>query len=213
MNRFAVVLCFALLPLQVSRAQDVGTIAGVVTDQVTGAPLGGARVTVPGTRFTVTTGPDGRFVIDGVPTGPVTVRVIRIGYGSSEQTLTVLAAGTTSADFQLQAQAVSLQEQVVVGYGEQQRQNVTGAVASVTAEDFVQGPARDAAALVAGRIAGLAVIQPSGNPTATAEIQLRGITTIQGPRSPLVLVDGVPGDLQTVPAGDIESVSVLKDGS
>src|SRR5919106_4312225 len=97
MNRFAVVLCFALLPLQVSRAQDVGTIAGVVTDQVTGAPLGGARVTVPGTRFTVTTGPDGRFVIDGVPTGPVTVRVIRIGYGSGGQKPTVLPAGTHHA--------------------------------------------------------------------------------------------------------------------
>ena len=108
---------------------------------------------------------------------------------------------------------MELEGLVVVGYGTQRRETVTGAVASVSSDQFVQAPARDAASLVAGKIAGLAVTTPSGDPRSGTEISLRGTTTLQGPRNALVLIDGVPGNLETVAPQDIESIDVLKDGS
>ena len=86
-------------------------------------------------------------------------------------------------------------------------------MSSVDAADFVQAPARDAASLIAGKVPGLAVTTPSGDPTSGTEISLRGVTTLQGPTSPLVLIDGVPGNLNTVAPQDIQSISVLKDAS
>jgi TonB-dependent SusC/RagA subfamily outer membrane receptor len=108
---------------------------------------------------------------------------------------------------------MQLQSVVVVGYGTQRRESVIGAVASATTADFVVGPARSAASLIAGKLPGLAVVTPNGRPGAEPEIQLRGITTIRGNRSPLVLIDGVPGNLSTVAPEDVEAISVLKDGS
>lgn len=213
MKHTAVVVFLALLPLELVRAQDVGQISGLVTDQVTGVPLAGAEVTIPGTRVAVTTGPDGRFLIETVPPGQATLRVRRIGYGSSEQTAAVTAGATATVEFTLPPQAVPLEELVVVGYGQQQREDITGAVTRVTSDQFVQAPARDAGSLITGKIAGLAIVTPSGDPRRGTEIMLRGTTTIRGPRGALVLVDGVPGSFETVAPQDIESVDVLKDGS
>jgi TonB-linked SusC/RagA family outer membrane protein len=213
MKRAAVVLWCALLPLQLGRAQGVGTVAGVVTDQVTNAPVAGARVTIASTGLAVATGPDGRFMLPSVPVGETTVRVRLIGYASAEQTVTVTAGGTATADFQLQPQAVELEAVVAVGYGSQRREDITGAVASVTSEQFVHAPARDIASLVVGKISGLTVNTPSGDPAAGTEILLRGFGTLNASTSPLVLVDGVPGDLKTVAPQDVASVDVLKDAS
>jgi TonB-linked SusC/RagA family outer membrane protein len=213
MNRVAVVLLLALLPLQIGRAQEVGKVSGLVTDSATAVPLPGVQVTIVGTRLAAVTGPDGRFLIEGAAVGSVTVRARIIGYGAAAHVVVVTAEGTATADFQLARQAIELESQVVVGYGTLRREELTGAVADIRSEDFIQGPARDAATLIAGRVPGLAVTRPSGNPTSTAEIQLRGVTTINGSRSPLVVVDGVPGDLQSVAAQDIAAISVLKDGS
>jgi TonB-dependent starch-binding outer membrane protein SusC len=213
MKRLAVVLLAALFPLQRARAQEVGALAGVVTDQATNAPLAGAQVSLVGTRLAATTGADGRFLLPNVPLGQAFVRVRLIGHGSAEQAVTVRAGETAVADFRLQPQALELEGLVVVGYGTQRRGEVTGAVGSVTSDQFVQGPARDAASLIAGKVAGLAVTTPSGDPRSGTEISLRGTTTIQGPRNALVLIDGVPGNLETVAPQDIESIDVLKDGS
>jgi TonB-linked SusC/RagA family outer membrane protein len=214
MKPAAVVLLLALLPLQIGRAQEAGSIAGVVTDKLTRTPLAGAHVTVAGTRFEAATGVDGRFTIADVPPGTYRLSVRLIGYPlQAVDSVTVTAGATATVDVQLQRQAVELEAQVVVGYGTQRRGDVTGAVASVTADQFVQAPARDAASLIAGKIAGLAVTTPSGNPRSGTEISLRGTTTIQGPTSPLVVVDGVPGSLETVAPQDIETMDVLKDGS
>src|SRR5437867_4139644 len=196
-----------------AHAQEVGKVAGTVTDRATGAPLAGAQVTVVGTRLVVVTDAAGHFSLDAVPAGTVALRARTIGYGSAEQSMSVGTGEAATADFQLQPQAVELEGVVVVGYGTQRRDAITGAVASVTSDQFVEAPTRDAASLIAGKIPGLAVTTPSGNPTAGTEITLRGTPTIQGPRSPLVLVDGIPGNLSTVAPQDIESIDVLKDGS
>jgi TonB-linked SusC/RagA family outer membrane protein len=213
MNRLTVVLLCAFFPVQVLLGQEVGTLSGIVTDKATGAALAGAQVVVVGTRLSAATARDGRFSIEAVPVGTATVRVRLIGFGSAEQTVAVAAAEPASVDFVLSPQAVELEGVVVVGYGTQQRGDITGAVGSVSADQFVQAPARDAASLIAGKVAGLAVTTPSGDPRSGTEISLRGAITLSGNRSPLVIVDGIPGSLNTVAPQDVEDISVLKDGS
>jgi len=203
--------------VQVARGQEVGPevgkVSGIVTDKATGAALAGAQVVVVGTRLSAATDRDGRFSMDAVPVGTATVRVRLIGYGSIEQTVAVTSAEPATVDFILSRQAVELEGVVVVGYGTQQRGDITGAVGSVSADQFVQAPARDAASLIAGKIAGVSVTTPSGDPRAGTEISLRGAITLSGSRSPLVIVDGIPGSLSTVAPQDIDDISVLKDGS
>src|SRR6185369_2883187 len=193
-------------------AQARGQITGLVRSEA-GVPVPGAEVTVVGTQLRAITAANGRYTIANVPEGPRVVRVAVLGYATVETPVTIDARNPSVLDITIVADAIALKEVVVVGYGTQRKETVTGAVASVTSADFVKGPARDAASLIAGKLPGLAISQPSGNPTSTAQIQLRGRTTIQGPTNPLVLVDGVPGSLQTVAPEDIDAISVLKDGS
>jgi TonB-dependent starch-binding outer membrane protein SusC len=212
-TRTTVAVALALVCASGVSAQATGSIVGSVVDRQTMAPVEGAHVQVLGTDAAVLANREGRFVLPRVPVGTVTLRVRSIGYASAEQTVTVGDGATVTQDIQLQPQAVALEGLVVVGYGTQRREEITGAVASVSADQFVAGPARNAASLIVGRIPGLAVTTPSGDPRANPQISLRGITTVRGSRSPLVLIDGIPGSLATVAPQDIESIDVLKDGS
>jgi TonB-linked SusC/RagA family outer membrane protein len=204
---------FVLASAAQASAQTTGEITGTVVDLASGQPLAGAQISITGTSLGAAVGQSGNFTIANVPAGRRVVRAQRIGYGPAEDTVQVTAGQPVTVAFRLQPQAVSLQVMVVVGYGEQQREDITGAVASVTSDKFNEGPARDAASLIAGKVPGLSVTTASGDPTQGTEINLRGVTTISGPRNPLILVDGVPGDLQTVAPQDIASIDVLKDGS
>lgn len=194
-------------------AQATGEITGAVVDSTTGQPLPGAQLLIPSTEIGAGVNDEGRFRLRNVPAGVTTVRVQRIGYAPEEQTVTVTAGGTTTANFRMLPQAVVLKEVVAVGYGTQRREQITSAVSSVTSDEFLEAPARDAASLIAGKVPGLSVTTPTGDPTEGTEIMLRGTTTLDGPTEPLVLIDGVPGDLNTVAPRDIESISVLKDAS
>ena len=106
-----------------------------------------------------------------------------------------------------------LNDVVVVGYGTQRKEELTSSVASVKAENFVQASSVDAASLVRGKIAGLTVVQADGNPLSTSQIMLRGVTTLASSSSPLVIIDGVEGNLNDVSPNDIDQIDVLKDGS
>lgn len=194
-------------------AQATGSVTGTVVDVETMQPLAGAQVFVPGTRLGTLVNSEGRFLIVGVPTGEQTVRVELIGYGSGEMTVTVPPDGSAVAEFQLQPQAVAMEELVVTGYGTQRREDLTGAVVGVSVDEFVQVPPLDAASLVKGKIAGLVVNTTTGNPAANQEISLRGFGTFEASTNPLIIVDGVPGTLETVAPQDIESIDVLKDAS
>ena len=200
-----------LLPIAVE-AQTTGQITGVVTSDL-GQPLAGVQVSVRGTRLSTQTSDNGRYILVNVPAGQQVVETLFIGFAAQTLPVTVVAGTPAILDIKLQTRAVALDQIVVVGYGTQRREEITGAVASVTANDFVAGPAKDAAQLIAGKIPGLAVVTPTGDPTSTTQISLRGRTTLQGPTNPLVLIDGVPGGLSTVAPQDIESITVLKDGS
>ena len=105
-------------------------------------------------------------------------------------------------------------EVVVIGYGTQRKGDVTSSVASVKADNFVKGAVKDVGQLIQGKVAGLAITNPNGDPTGSTQIRLRGTNTIGGANTaPLVLIDGIPGELGTVAPEDVESVDVLKDGS
>lgn len=106
-----------------------------------------------------------------------------------------------------------LEEVVAIGYGSMKKGDVTSAIASVKSDDFIKGAVKDAAQLIQGKVAGLTISTPSGDPTEGALIMLRGNSSLLGTSDPLVLVDGVPGSLESVAPEDIESIDVLKDGS
>lgn len=183
------------------------TISGIVTDE-SGSPLSGVSVQVKGDNTGGTTDDAGRYQIQVSGESPVLLFTY-VGYLSQE----VRVDGRTSIDVRLTATETSLDAVVVVGYGTQKRERVTTAVASIRSENFVKGAVQDAAQLIRGKVAGLNVITPDANPTGTAQINLRGITTLTSGTAPLVLIDGVPGTLTTVAPEDIESIDVLKDGS
>jgi TonB-linked SusC/RagA family outer membrane protein len=123
-------------------------------------------------------------------------------------------AGKSNISIILEEETISLGEVVAIGYGTIKKGDVTSSVASVKSDEFVKGSVKDIGQLVQGKVAGLTITSPSGDPTSNTQIKLRGNTTILGTStSPLVLIDGVPGDFNTVVPEDIESVDVLKDGS
>ena len=109
---------------------------------------------------------------------------------------------------------IGLDEVVVIGYGSIRTADVTSAVVSVKPESYTQGSVRDLGQLIQGKVAGLIINTTSGNPSGNSSIRLRGNTTLHGTSTnPLILIDGVPGDFNTVSPDDIESIDVLKDGS
>lgn len=185
-------------------------IQGVITDAKTNEPLNGVSVSLKGTTQGTTTDAAGRFSIP-VPGRTAVLVVSYTGFAVQEISVTQQTANlTVKMD---QGSVTNLNEVVVVGYGTQRRGEVTSAVASVKAEDFTQGFARDAAQLIQGKVAGVSVATISGNPNANTQISLRGNNSINGASTPLVLIDGIPGGLNTVAPEDIESMDVLKDGS
>ena len=191
----------------ISEIIDYRMVTGVVTDAKTKEPLAGASVQIKNSSTGTTTDANGRFSLN--VEGSATLVVSFANYTTQEIPL----SNQTSLNISLDKEIASMNEVVVVGYGTQRRGEVTSAVSTVKAEDFTQGFARDAAQLIQGKVAGISVATPSGDPTATAQISLRGANSILGNNAPLVLIDGIPGSLNTVAPEDIESIDVLKDGS
>ena len=207
----ATLLFSLLVPLTVL-AQGTGQVTGTVTSAA-GQPVPSVQVRIRGTALGGITTSEGRYRILNVPAGSHVLQTISIGYNPIEQPIIVVADSTIVVDLRIESRSTVLGDVVVVGYGTQRREEITSAVSSIDTSNFIPGPARDAASLIAGKIPGLAVTTPSGNPTAGSQISLRGHTTIQGSTNPLVLIDGVPGNLSTLPPEDIASITVLKDGS
>lgn len=182
--------------------QNEVTVKGVVKD-ANGEAIIGARVIEKGNAKNGTvTDIDGNYTLK-VKRG-ATLTISYIGYISQE---------TKGGNIILEEDLKSLNEVVVIGYGTQKKADVTSAVVSVKAEDFTKGNFNDAGDLIKGKVAGLTITRPSGDPGATTQISLRGIATVSGNAQPLVLVDGVPGSLSSVPPENIASIDVLKDAS
>jgi len=189
-----------------STQQAQGTITGIVTDTA-GEPVIGASVLVKGQSTGAATDLDGRFSVKARIGDELSIS--SIGYKPQ----TVKITSTAPLNIVLEDHVQVMDEVVVIGYGTQKKGDVTSAVASVKAEDFTIGNNNNAGDLIKGKVAGLTITKSSGDPGAGSEISLRGIVTVSGNAAPLVLIDGVPGSLSTVPTENIESIDVLKDAS
>lgn len=207
---FIGVFAFGAVP---SWAQT-GQITGTVMDSTSGEPLPGVNVVVVGTQQGASTNAEGTYTIPNLDPGTYDLRATFIGYRERiVRDVSVSAGETTQVNFALMPGEIQLEEVVAVGYGVQREEDVTSAVASVDEQDFLAGSPRDVAALIDGQIAGLNIQQTTGDPRANSEISLRGTTTLLSSSDPLILIDGVPGDLNTVAPQQIKSIDVLKGGS
>ena len=186
--------------------QQTETCKGVVKDAM-GETVIGASVVVKGTTNGTITGIDGDFTLSGVPEGSILV-ISYVGYVTQEvkfngQPLNVI----------LKEDSQTLEEVVVVGYGVQKKANLTGAVATVNAKALESRPVSSVSAAIAGQMPGVTAIQSSGAPgSQAADITIRGKNSINA-ASPLVIVDGVPGSMNTIDPNDIETFTVLKDAA
>ena len=152
---------------------------------------------------------DGKFVLESPKANPVLV-ISFIGYATQE----VATEGKKTVKVILHEDNQLLDEVVLIGYGTQRKGDVTSSVASVKADNFVKGSVKDVGQLIQGKVAGLAITNPSGDPSGGTQLRLRGTNTIGGANTnPLILIDGIPGNFSTVAPEDVESIDVLKDGS
>lgn len=211
-------------------AQATGSVAGVVRAQDSNEPVEGAQVTVRSTNQGTITNAQGRFLLRGIPTGEQVVQVTFIGYATVTETVMVESGGTAAVDITLATDVLGLEEIVVVGYGQEKRRNVTGAISSVSPSAIANEiPAPNVENILQGRVAGVQVVQNSGNPGSAMTIRVRGTASISAGNQPLYVVDGVPmiqGDYSGMDYGgqgvdaladlnpsEIESIEILKDAS
>ncbi|WP_245975282.1 SusC/RagA family TonB-linked outer membrane protein [Deminuibacter soli] len=218
------VLCFGLTTLW---AQNK-TVSGTVKDEK-GSPIQGASVAVKGTTRGTTTNATGSFTISVKP-GTTTLVVSYVGYTSQE----IDISSSATADVSLKPETGSLNDIIVIGYGTVRKKDLTGSVASVGAKDFNKGTFTAPDQLIQGKVAGVQVLNNSGQPGGATTVKIRGSSALTGTGSPLYVVDGIPLDgrsarpalnatgLGNSPAGnplnflnpaDIASIDVLKDAS
>lgn len=185
-------------------------VAGVVRDD-TGSPVPGVNVVEKGTNNGTTTDIDGRYSLM-VSSDDATLVFSFIGYATQE----IVVGGRTTVDVSLAPDTQTLQEVVVVGYGEKKKETITGAVTSVKSADILKAPVTNLSNALAGRLPGTVFINRSGEPGYDGSIiRIRGTNTTGNP-SALVVIDGIAnrtGGLERLNPADIESITVLKDGS
>lgn len=202
------------------------TVSGTVTGDE--GPLPGVNVIVKGTSNGASTDFDGNYTIDNVGSEAV-LEFSSLGYKTQE----IAVGSQTTINVFLETDAEALDEVVVIGYGTTTVKDATGAVASVSSDDFNTGAIASAEQLIQGKVAGVQTVQSSGEPGAGIAIRIRGTNSIRSNNDPLYVVDGVPLSGAAPPEGpnvgfgssvssnplsflnpnDIESISVLKDAS
>ncbi len=222
-------LAFGPVLARPAGAQAVGSVGGTVTDSVSGAGLAGVQVTLVGSTRGGMTDANGVYLVRNVPPGNVIVRVQRLGFAAGQREVTVAPGATARADFALSPVATVLSAVVSVGYGSSRREDVTSAIASVSAADIAGSPSAGLDAALQGKAPGVQVLQNAGNPGNGISIRVRGPASINAGNQPLYVVDGVPilqenysqlglgGQDVTAVTGinpdDIETIDVLKDAA
>jgi TonB-dependent SusC/RagA subfamily outer membrane receptor len=181
----------------------------VVTGKITSAdnqPASGATVTVAGTNVATQTDASGNFSIS-VPQGKNSLTVTYIGF----ETQSVPISGKSSVSVALKSATSALSEVVVTGYTAQRKKDIAGSVSVVNVGNLKQQPVGTGEEALQGQASGVTILT-SGQPGAASDIRIRGISSF-GNNQPLVIVDGVRGDLHNINVGDVESMQVLKDAS
>ena len=193
-----------LMPGQIF-AQNL-RVEGTVLDEL-GEGLIGAGVLIQGTRTGTVTDMNGKFVLTSVPRG-ATLEISCIGYVT--QVIQVTGPTLTVA---MELDSKTLEESVVIAYGQQKKVTITGAVSAVSGEGLAKAPVANVANALQGNLPGVSAVQPSGMPGADDPvIRIRGVGSLNS-AEPLVLVDGVERSFSQLDANEIESISVLKDAS
>ncbi len=206
-----------------AHAQGIGTVSGRVLDEK-GAGLPGVTVLIEGSSLGGSTNSDGTYAIQNVPAGPHTLILSFVGFSTQRQAINVTNGQNTAVPaFTMSENTTLLNSVVVVGYGTQRKQDLTGAVEQVTEKQFVKGQVSSPEQLIQGKVAGLQVTTNGGAPGTGSSIRIRGGSSLSASNDPLFIIDGVPVDnrgiqgssnpLTLINPNDIESVSVLKDAS
>ena len=188
-------------------AQQTGKIKGTIADSKSGDPIIGASVKVKGTKLATVTNVDGNFELD-VPSN-ATLLISYIGYKETE------VKASNGMKVSLEEDAESLEEVVVVGYGTQKKESLTGAMTNIKGDKLKDITSATVENMLNGKVSGVYVAPGSGRPGSTGAIIIRGQTSINGATAPLWVVDGVivgnsAGDLNP---DDIETMTVLKDAA
>lgn len=210
----AMLACICFFSTQPVFAQQ--TVSGTVTDGATNTPLGGATISVKGSTQRTTSGANGGFVITA-PAATSILVISYVGYVTQE-----VPAGSGPLQIVLQPNSSELAQVVVVGYGTQNRKDVTGAVKTIKSESFNKGIITAPQQLLQGKVSGVNVTSSSGEPGAPISITVRGPGGVRTGSTPLFVIDGLPLDNSSTGGGDplnfinpqdIESIDVLKDAS
>lgn len=187
--------------------EETKTITGVVKDDQ-GYTMPGVTVAVVGTTKGGITDMDGKYTLTGIESGS-SLTFSFVGMKSQ----TVAIAGKSTIDVSMKIDAIGIDEVVAVGYGQQKKANLTGAVTSVNVEKIVgDRPLTSITSALQGSVAGLQISTGDAKPGSNPSYNIRGTTSING-GSPLVLVDNVPMDVSSVNPEDIETVTILKDAA
>ncbi|MEM6541663.1 MAG: TonB-dependent receptor [Bacteroidota bacterium] len=204
-NQFLLILLFFTNVAVLS--QSTITVSGVVSE-VSGQPLPGASVVVQGTSIGTQTDFDGNYTLDNVLDNGTLV-FSYIGYAPQE----IAVNNRTVINASLQEDTQRLDEVVVVGYGEQKRSDITGAVVSVKSEEIVKLPTLTAVQAIQGKVAGVNIVANDA-PGSTPTVIVRGVGTALAGRDPFYVVDGQPlQDIRSINPADIESIEFLKGAS
>lgn len=210
--QLCLVLTGSFFQINMARAQEtVKTITGVVLDESQN-PMTGATVILDGTNLGTVTSAEGTFELKVPADATAALNISFVGYITEKIDIT----GKTNVEITLVPDLQQVDEVVVVavGYGTMRKSDLTGAITSVSANDLKKGMVSSTEQLLQGKVAGLTVIQGSGDPATGASMRLRGGTSLTASNSPLIVVDGIPGvDFNTVQPSEIVSIDILKDAS
>src|SRR5882724_8100733 len=200
-----------LLILNEVQAQGI-RVTGKVTRRSTGEALNAATVSVKGTKLATATDASGNFALT-IPTASATLVVSYAGMTIREMAV----QGAGEVNIALEENTSLLNDVVVVGYGQQRRTSVTGAISTVNTKELVQAPVVDLSNALQGRVPGVITKQASGEPGSdAAAIYIRGNSTFGATMQPLFVVDGIVRtyrDFSQMDPNEVESVSILKDAS
>lgn len=190
-----------------SKAYAQGPVSGRVTGREDGLPLAGVSVTVQGSKIGTQTGPDGRFAINVQPGS--TLVFSYIGFITQE------AAASANMNVSLVGSPNQMSEVVVLAYGSQKKEAITGSVATLSSKDLEKRTVTNITSALAGMAPGITVTSSNGQPGNSAGIRIRGFGSLSASSSPIIVLDGAvyDGSIGDLNQNDIESISVLKDAS
>src|SRR6185312_16284970 len=195
----------------ISSFAQKSAFTGKVIDE-SAQPLPGATIRIKGTNQSTVTDPKGMFSIPGNNQSAIAVTVSFIGYDATEKVITANEPVT----IQLTPTQSKLNEVVVVGYGTDKKSDLTGSVSNIGSKDLNPGPVTNPLQQLAGKAPGVDITQVGSEPGVAPTVRIRGITSLEGGNDPLVVVDGIQGNmdlLTQVPPNEIASVDILKDAS